>query len=251
MNFYNFKIKQIDSVLKFTPTNTRFSAVNRSNHIIGIQLTGCAKHYFKDRVITFDAGGLYFLNQIENYDVDVIKKGQAFSVHFTTYEPIEDKSFFITSKNNTEIIKLFSIMQQRFLSSSNEHLLTAEFYKLCNLYCATIQKHYKPSDKRLYKAGEYIINHYKDKNCLDKAADLCSISRRRFNDIFKNTFDITPNHFLINHKIDIAKKLLKVKELGIADVAENAGFSDLYYFSRKFKSEIGMTPTEYKSKLIE
>lgn len=43
------------------------------------------------------------------------------------------------------------------------------------------------------------------------------------------------------------KRLLKNGKLGIADIAENAGFSDLYYFSRKFKAETGMTPTEYRA----
>ena len=100
---------------------------------------------------------------------------------------------------------------------------------------------------RLYKGSEYITTHYAEKDCLENAARACSMSRRRFNDVFKKTFGITPNGFLTNHKIDIAKKLLKIEELGIADVAENAGFSDLYYFSRKFKTETGMTPTEYRA----
>lgn len=247
MDFENMKINNIEIVFRYIPQTMKFSVHNRSSHIIGTQMRGYAEHYFSDRCLSFCPGCLYFLNQTEDYDVDILEKGEAFSVHFTTSEPVTTKSFCLFPGSNAKIISLLDVMHRRFLSASDEHLLTSDFYRLCSIFCDILHKQYQPKDKRIAAAEEYIRLHFTEKNCLDDAAELCTLSRRRFNDIFKAALDTTPNQFLTNQRIELAKKLLKLPELSIGDVAEHSGFSDIYYFSLKFKCETGMTPSEYRN----
>jgi AraC-like DNA-binding protein len=64
--------------------------------------------------------------------------------------------------------------------------------------------------------------------------------------VFKLGYGITPNRYIISKKLEYAKQLLDVGYLPIAEVADMAGFTDVYYFSKQFKLETGITPGNYK-----
>ena len=246
MDFKKLKIKEIESVVKFTPDKSEFSSKNKSWHIIGIQLSGSALHIFKDRQLVLSENSIYFFNQKDDYDVKVIEKGTAFSVHFSAYAPISTDTFFLKIGNPGEIVRLLEIIESGFISQSDELMLMSRFYRLCSLINALYEKTFIPKDKRIFDAGEYISAHFRDADCLDAAAKNCGLSRRRFNDLFKNCFDITPNRYIINLKIDYAKGLLKSGYISVSQAAALCGFSDIYYFSKVFKTETGVSPREYK-----
>ena len=246
MDFKKLKIKEIESVVKFTPDKSEFSSKNKSWHIIGIQLSGSALHIFKDRQLVLSENSIYFFNQKDDYDVKVIEKGTAFSVHFSTYEPISTDTFFLKIGSHGEIIRLLEVIESGFMSQNNELLLLSRFYRLCSLINTLYEKTFSPKDKRILNAGEYISAHFRDADCLDAAAKNCGLSRRRFNDLFKNCFDITPNRYIINLKTDYAKGLLKSGYISVSQTAMLCGFSDIYYFSKVFKNETGVSPREYK-----
>ena len=88
MEFSNLKIKEICSVVRYTPEKSHWKTENRKNNIVGIQLKGYAKHNFGYKKIILSENTVFFFNQKDDYTVDVGEKGNAYSVHFTTYEPI-------------------------------------------------------------------------------------------------------------------------------------------------------------------
>jgi YesN/AraC family two-component response regulator len=55
---------------------------------------------------------------------------------------------------------------------------------------------------------------------------------------------------LNNIRVDEAKKLLSDPRFKIYEIAEVVGFSDVTYFYRLFKKLTGMTPMEYKNKML-
>ena len=85
---------------------------------------------------------------------------------------------------------------------------------------------------------------------MKRASEECEISRRRFNELFKNQFDITPNRYIVMRKIDLAKQLLKSGEIQISEISEICGFENIYYFSKVFKSEVGISPGKYKNNRV-
>lgn len=241
------KIKEIDCVIKYTPSEMRFSAHNRDNHIVGIQLCGSAVHYFKNRQFTIGEGCIYFLNQAENYDVEILEKGVCFSVHFTTYEPIDTESFCIKASNSNEIVRLLNLIEKKFTAKTDELDLLSASYSLCSEINKIYQKSYFPGDKRMTDAEIYINTHFTEKDCLSGAVRQSMLTQRRFNDLFKNHFGITPNRYIVNLKIDYAKKLLRTNYFSIAKISETCGFSDIYYFCKVFKQNTGSTPLKYKN----
>lgn len=65
----------------------------------------------------------------------------------------------------------------------------------------------------------------------------------------KNIFDSSPNNYVLNTRINYAKKLLMQSGIRVSDVAYQCGFSDPRYFSRCFKKLVGMLPKEYAESL--
>ncbi len=246
MAFCNLKIKAIDCVVKFTAKEMNFEVRNRHNHIIGIHLSGSAVHHFKNQTFTIRESCIYFLNQKDDYTVKVLEKGVAFSVHFTTYEPVDTDSFCIKTPKPSEIVRLLSLIESEYYAKKDELGLMSDLYALCAEMNKIHQKAYFPIDKRMAAAETYLHTHFTEHNCLAEAAAQSRLSRRRFNDLFKSCFGLTPNRYLVNLKINYAKNLISTRYFSISQIAEMCGFSDRYYFCKVFKAETGATPTEYK-----
>ena len=106
MGFSELHAKDVHGVVIYNTSMKRWTAQNRKDHIVGIQLAGSALHTFKDKKFVISRNCIYFLNQKDSYAVEILEKGIAFSVHFTTTEPIDTKSFALNVNNNAEIVLL-------------------------------------------------------------------------------------------------------------------------------------------------
>lgn len=67
--------------------------------------------------------------------------------------------------------------------------------------------------------------------------------------LFKETYGITPNRYVEELRLDMAKKLMKESpEALLSDIAAKVGFSDQFYFSKVFKKREHMAPKEYANR---
>ena len=64
--------------------------------------------------------------------------------------------------------------------------------------------------------------------------------------IFKKLYGITPYTYVLNKKIDFAKKLFVDTNLSVKEIAKKLCFSDEYYFSNIFKEKVGISPSQYR-----
>lgn len=58
-----------------------------------------------------------------------------------------------------------------------------------------------------------------------------------------------PNALIQQRRILEAKRLLEYTALSIAEISERSGFNDPAFFSRTFKSQVGITPKAYRANL--
>ena len=55
-----------------------------------------------------------------------------------------------------------------------------------------------------------------------------------------------PGEYLTKKRLQESRKLLRISNLPISEIAMQSGFPDAGYFSTVFKKHQGMTPLEYK-----
>ena len=246
MEFKNLRVKDIRFVVKYISSVKRWNAKNRTDHIIGIQIKGKATHDLGYKTFDISENSIYFLNSKDDYSVEVLgdENTYAYSVHFTTYEPIATDSFCVNVNNKDEFINLLDKIKVKS-DLSEDNAMLSYFYKFCSLFNETLKK-YAPKGTRFKKVKEYIDLHFKEENCFKEAVNISGVTQRRFNDIFKNTFGITPNRYIVTRKINFAKELLLLSNVSVTDAAYLSGFSDIYYFSKVFKNETGVSPTKFK-----
>ena len=247
MNFENLKLNEIDFVIKYRTILNSWNVQNRKTHIIGISYSGDELHDFGDKKFSIKENCIFFLNQKDDYSVTVNEKCLSHSIHFTTFEPIEEESFCIKVNSIDELSKLFEKAERYDKGVKNrEFLLASCFYQICAEFNTILQKQYYPIDRRMVVAQEYICDHFSESDCLEKMYATCTISRRQFDTLFKKVYGLTPNRYIVNQKITYAKKLLKNSNLPISQVSNMCGFCDVYYFSSLFKKETGCSPSEFR-----
>lgn len=98
----------------------------------------------------------------------------------------------------------------------------------------------------------YIKEHYMDYDCdLSILINELAISKINFYKQFKLTFKDTPNNFLKRFRLDKAKELILEGKYTYAEIGYKVGFSSPAYFTKCFKEEFNMTPSQYFEKKIK
>ena len=90
--------------------------------------------------------------------------------------------------------------------------------------------------------------NYKEDISLSSAADKANISSVYLSRLFKKEEGINFLDYLNQYRIDEAKKMLKDVQYNILDVADESGFNNTRYFSKIFKKNVGITPSEYRKR---
>lgn len=103
----------------------------------------------------------------------------------------------------------------------------------------------------LQPAINYLEIHYNDKLSEGRLADLCDLSPSKFSRLFRQTFDITFQEYLIRYRLKQSCRLLLNPVASIADVAYSVGFNDPSYYARIFKKQIGVSPSVFRQQLRE
>lgn len=97
---------------------------------------------------------------------------------------------------------------------------------------------------------EFIAKHYKEDISLQDVAGSMNYSDAYFCKIFKQCFDKSFLVYLTEYRVEKAKGLLADMSINIKDVSAEVGYRDSNYFARVFKRSEGITPTEYRLRVL-
>ena len=96
------------------------------------------------------------------------------------------------------------------------------------------------------EAKHYIQQHYQEALRLEDVSTAVGFNATYFSTLFKKETGQNFMDYLTELRISKAKELLCGEELSVQDVAEQVGYRDLKYFSRLFKKNAGISPSDYK-----
>jgi AraC-like DNA-binding protein len=173
--------------------------------------------------------------------------------YFNQVKAVQDHYKPIHIKSSDEIVSLFSkIYKTLELGYSIDNLMYAN---MCLTYFLTLfiynSKHYRPStvDKNncIENAIHFMQQNINNNLSLHELSAHYNYSPSRFSSLFKQKTGYAPIDYFIQMKMQKATQLLDFTDKHIKDIASTFGFDDPYYFSRRFKKIIGMSPKKYRS----
>lgn len=99
------------------------------------------------------------------------------------------------------------------------------------------------------KLLKYIESHISDESMkIEELAEAVNMGRTVFYGKIKALVGMSPSDFVRKLRMQRAEELIVKSKMNFSQIAYNVGFSDPKYFTKCFKKETGMTPSEYRQK---
>jgi len=132
--------------------------------------------------------------------------------------------------------------------NANDIKLIHELAEVFKVYCKEHQLITSP-DSKISKLLLYIAEHVKEMITVDELSKLAGYNVQYFVRLFKRNIGCSPYQYIINYRLNEARKLLKT-DMPITQIAKMTGYSDIKSFSRSFKKKFGLSPSMFKSVYI-
>lgn len=104
------------------------------------------------------------------------------------------------------------------------------------------------NDEVILKAKQFIRNNISNNLRIDDIAREVNLSTSYFAIYFKNKTHINLRDYILQEKMEYARKALLSPKASVTDIAYQIGYMDYRSFSRAFKNVHGLTPSDFQQK---
>ncbi len=109
----------------------------------------------------------------------------------------------------------------------------------------------QPENPIIFMMKDYIHKNYSmDTLSVKDISEHVHLSTAYACTIYKNETDQTINQYLTDYRIEKAKQLLTDPRNKIGEISSKVGYTDGNYFAKSFKKSVGLSPSEYREKMM-
>ena len=109
----------------------------------------------------------------------------------------------------------------------------------------------KGVDRRVSAALELIHSNLHERISIAELARTVNLSRWRFCHLFKTEMSLSPSVYIGKLRMLEAEKMLGETFLSVKEIRAELGNLDRTHFSRAFKKYRGLTPAQFRSRLVD
>lgn len=137
--------------------------------------------------------------------------------------------------------------QESIVARLREKALLLEIIS-CFLEAVPIQvlQHRSEEMNRLNIIQQYVDNHLHTSISINQMAEAVHLHPNYFIAYFKKHFGVPPLKYVNRKRTDRAKQLLTATPLSIKEIADQTGFNETNHFTKFFRKETSLSPTEYR-----
>ncbi|OCT12808.1 hypothetical protein A8709_20940 [Paenibacillus pectinilyticus] len=173
-------------------------------------------------------------------------RGRFLELIIDAYREICETEGEVEEVNACYMVSLQSIMRCESISEIKPHvshmlLFIADYYSV---------KYNKKHNTIVDRIKRYVNQYYKENIALAEIASEVFMSPTYICAVFKRETGQTINEYIIETKMNYAKKMLENTKMKIMDISEDLGYENSQYFSYSFKKYLGETPQQYRSKVL-
>jgi transcriptional regulator GlxA family with amidase domain len=100
----------------------------------------------------------------------------------------------------------------------------------------------------LEQIDRYIEQHLAHKISVAQLAGSVFLGESQFHMLFREHLGITPHQYVLNKRVDAAKRLIEQGNLNLGQIAELTGFSGQSTFTHAFSRLQGISPSQYRKR---
>ena len=183
---------------------------------------------------------------------------EANHIHFLSEENINRKYYNDDAIKPSVLIVLQQIINFKANNSIKELFIKGKIYELLSL-------HFQKEDKtnadfcpflvdeenvlKIRKAKDIIISRMVEPPSLQELSNEIGLSLKKLKEGFKQIYGDTVYGFLIDYKMEYARRLLESNKHNVNEVGLRIGYSTSSHFIAAFKKKFGTTPKKYVSSL--
>lgn len=275
---------EFDMVTLYNPTDVKQGYIKEiDNRYIQMYfgLEGNAKLLFNQGRYTIDIQknkSLVLFNPKQNLPINIelhpkskviiilitIKRFHSFFSEFSKYisflnaDNLDKKYYSAKDLTPSETIVLNQIFSNKLHESLKKLYLKGKAFELLSLYfnvnenedaekCPFLED--EENVEKIKKAKEIIIERMANPPSLNELAAEIGLSLKKLKDGFKHIYGETVFNFLIDYKLDYARKLLESKKYNVSEISDMIGYSTSSHFIAAFKKKFGTTPKRYLGKI--
>ncbi|MCI3936946.1 AraC family transcriptional regulator [Chryseobacterium aahli] len=238
--------------------------------IINIFEKGQGTHVidFVSHPITNHQIHLVFPDQVHQWDIEKGTVGYQLMISRSWFENLlSSLRFSALFYQNHPVVDLsediFQSVLYEFRYIQKEMEAQNIFWEMIQKRCEIISLLISKSVEEVFKDYETFQNNpviskylslidlnFKKERSVSFYAEKLHISANYLNIISKKNLHTSASSLIQNRILLEAKRLLKVSEMSVKDIIYDLGFYDHASFSKFFKSNTGMTPSQFKEKII-
>lgn len=111
------------------------------------------------------------------------------------------------------------------------------------LLCVVNRQNSCESHTLFERVSTYIHEYYYQSLTIASLAEQYNVNRNRLSYVFRRHTGMGPAEYLLKYRINTS-------DVPVQQIAQTVGIADPFYFSRVFKKQFGISPTEYREKFI-
>lgn len=255
---------------EFAKQNYNLQREGLHNYLINYTLSGSGEMIYKGKKYTLEKGDLFFINCNEKHEFYAKEKNWEFVfLHFNGLGVPYLYNYFngltgyvfknypskVLVKNITNIINKVSLLNHcksghtNMIDSINSDMcleLSSIIYEIIidinrNLSHLDLDVPYSIS-----KGIAFIESNYNKKINLQDVSNSVGLSLFHFERMFNKYMRTTIYQYIKYLRFQKAKWLLETTDKKLIDIALEIGYSDIQALNKLFKSQIGLTPTQYR-----
>lgn len=117
---------------------------------------------------------------------------------------------------------------------------------ICRLSQRALDVRRRHSEEQVLKTVHYMAANLHRPLTLAQLGAVASWSPTHYSMVFQRQLSLPPIEYLLRLKIQRACERLRTSDDLIAEIAQNLGFADPFYFSRLFRRRVGCSPRVYR-----
>lgn len=103
--------------------------------------------------------------------------------------------------------------------------------------------------RKIKRAKDIILERMAEPPTLQQLSDEIGLSLKKLKEGFKQIYGDSVYGFLLDHKMDLARKLLESGKYNVNEIGLKLGYSTASHFIASFKKKYGTTPKKYVTSL--